>query len=92
MIDDERLAEIERRCGKARPGPWGIYPVDKSRASIGAGPVPIASTNYWHDPTQRHDFDFIVHARRDVPDLAREVRRLREEIDDIHKDAAGPSR
>jgi hypothetical protein len=71
-LSDERLAEIEKRCAAATPGPWVQADLwlpwlqwlwSQARKAWG----------YTADP----DFFFIAHARADAPALVAEVRRLR---------------
>lgn len=87
MLTDERLNEIEARTAAATPGPWKPkYPVgDDFRAvRIFADTTYLASVcNSDMDEDEiKANAELIAHARKDIPDLVAEVRRLRELIDD----------
>ncbi|MHB8406220.1 MAG: hypothetical protein ACYDCJ_12435 [Gammaproteobacteria bacterium] len=61
------LDAIEARANAATPGPWDTDEYDGGlRSTVTAGPI-----------TSDEDYDFIAHARTDVPALIAEVRRLR---------------
>lgn len=85
MTEDE-LKAIEARANAARPGPWKKLAAETDTWLFVDGPVGnITSREYWHcekekQPTRAQDesdFDFIAHAREDIPALIAEVRRLR---------------
>lgn len=75
-ITPERLAEIKARCEKATTGKWcfdglasgDIWSINGDEA------IPIAIASSTHE-----DAEFIAHARQDIPDLIREVERLRDQ-------------
>jgi hypothetical protein len=80
MLSDERLREIEEREKAATQGPWEltmwvggfVFDTHNSRYE----PPSIKDKN--GEPVGRHaSFNFIAHARQDIPDLLTEVRRLR---------------
>lgn len=90
MLTDKELQEIEARCEAAVPPPWeydGMHyeitaPYNDDAYWLIAsecrtrpdGPYECDQFGHEFDPT----FDFIAHARTDVPDLLAEVRRLQE--------------
>jgi hypothetical protein len=85
-LSDERLAEIEKRCAAATPGPWE-WPADHcDRFTVVAwsdGPRWGTPRDVTVQPEGRTyaqaeaDAAFVARARTDVPDLVAEVRRLR---------------
>lgn len=84
MSDDE-LDAIEQRCAAASPGPWESFIEGRDHVSgdtiirIG-GPVGDEPDMYVYrerDKASDADYDFIAHARQDVPRLLAEIRRLR---------------
>ena len=85
-LTDERLAELERLCAEATPGPWrvrhlcsGCGPDDDEGAGLGleieGPPQP------WHEGqfARAADAKFIAAARDALPAMIAEVRALREE-------------
>jgi hypothetical protein len=87
-MTDDRLAELERLCAAATPGPWEVD-ADR-RLALG-----VASVRCVHGtrPTVAHvdahlrEMDeaaaFVAAARTAVPELIAEVRRLRAEAADL---------
>lgn len=94
-IDDAELDAMEQRCGAATPGPWWAWFEGRDgfggdsfigQGSDEPGTVPARrdlylSTYKDEPPVPVADYDFIAHARQDVPRLIAEVRRLRRESD-----------
>lgn len=90
-IDDAELDEMECRCNAATPGPWWAWLEGRDGVAgdsfIGQGSdepdaVPrrrdlYLSTYTNEPPVSATDYDFIAHARQDLPRLIAEVRRLR---------------
>lgn len=87
-LPNAELDAIEARCWAATPSPWWAWVEGRDGTSassfIGRGldgarhPDLYLST----DPGERvstADYDFIAHARQDLPRLLAEVRRLREQ-------------
>jgi hypothetical protein len=86
VLSDERLAEIESRCAAATTGSWVICRESDEWGTIG---MPVCRMEDDTDLVVGHPHDwgatapvaddaaFIAHARRDVPELLAEVRRLR---------------
>lgn len=76
-MTDEELNAIEERAKKATPGPWLLDD------TIGADHHVYTRgyTNDWafdvHGPNAFEDGEFIAGARKDVPALLAEVRRLK---------------
>ena len=81
----ERLAQIKQRCLAARPEPWKAYIEGRDHSSgdtfimIGEGEnrsddLYLQGGNDFVVPTA--DYDFIAHARADIPFLLNEIERL----------------
>ena len=80
-LTDEELGAIQARCAAATPGPWTPYIEGRDHVSgsnfmmTGEGAVrggDIALTG-----ATEADYDFIAHARQDIPRLLEEVEGLR---------------
>lgn len=81
----ERLEEIKRREQAASKGPWARDKSDHTGSQV------IARGNHvigWHhrhgrqiDSQVVNDWEFMAHARQDVPDLVAEVERLKKVLD-----------
>lgn len=90
-MTDEQLAEIEARAEKAFPGPWKHY-IDREWHSPDRV---IEAANTWvviRDENCEHNwklgrnednYEFIAHARTDIPMLIAEVRRLRAQYEEL---------
>lgn len=81
-MDAKRLAEIQARYDAATPGPW-VNMSDGEGTFAGEirdcnNFIEIADMPEMDD--RPADFEFIAHAREDVPDLHAEVARLREAL------------
>ena len=90
-LDDSELDAIEARCRAATPGPWWAWV--EGREGLGGdsfvgqggddeGSSPLRrdlylSTYRGVSPVPPADYDFIAHARQDIPRLVAEIRRLR---------------
>lgn len=81
----ERLAQIRQRCEFARPGPWKAYVEGRDHTSgdtfimIGneqnrLDDLYLQGSDDFVVPTA--DYDFIAHARADIPFLLNEIERL----------------
>ncbi len=88
MITDDELAEWQRLCDAATPGPWRLdgrhdyddgseFGIDMIVANNGE-PVVIADSGVY--PPHGQDAEFIAAARSAIPRLLEEVRRLRAEV------------
>lgn len=81
MIDDSELTEIELRCSKAQNGPWKAFIEGKNHQS-GSNFIMTGEGDQREEDIEllgaiEADYDFIAHARQDVPKLLLEVRRLK---------------
>jgi hypothetical protein len=75
-LSDERLAEIERRCELASPGPWKSW-VEGRDHDGGDNFIMTGGEDIYLTGGTVNDQDFIAGARQDVPILICEIRRLR---------------
>jgi DNA polymerase III epsilon subunit-like protein len=82
-VTEEELAEIERRCAEATPGPWQVNRFDNDGGEINwqVQQVPRPSeviANVTDDEPKRakHDAAFVAHAREDLPAAIAEIERL----------------
>ena len=80
-LDEKQLDEIRRRADAASPGPWkaSIEGRDHEGGSsfIMVGEGPDRRDDIELTGATPADYDFIAHARQDVPLLVAEVLRLR---------------
>ncbi len=81
MLDEKQLAEIRRRVEAASPGPWKASIEGRDHES-GSSIIIVGDGSSRRDDIELTgatpaDYDFIAHARQDVPLLVEEVRRLR---------------
>lgn len=90
-ITEDQLTEMEGRVEAASPGPWQAFVEGRDHFSgdsiIRMGsfddPLPdmyVSTHDDFGHPNRvpDGDWDFIAHARQDVPRLVAEVRRLKE--------------
>lgn len=86
ILDEAAVSEIEARAAKATIGPWVYFgePDDnvfwgeiRSAADEG-GFAHVADTPELDE--RGDDFEFIAHAREDIPALCRTVKHLRERV------------
>jgi hypothetical protein len=75
-LSDEELAAIQERCNAATPGPWKAYIEDRDHES-GSCFIQTDRNDIELSGASKDDYDFIAHARQDIPRLLNEVRRLR---------------
>jgi hypothetical protein len=72
----ETLAEMEKRCSEATPGPWQSW-VEGRDHYAGDSFIRTDGEDIYLSGATVADQDFIAHARQDVPRLIAEVRALR---------------
>lgn len=84
IVSDAELAEMEARCEAATPGPWTSYIEGRNHESgcdfIMTGLGDDRGEDIQLIGATHADQDFIASARRDVPRLIAEIRRLRKQI------------
>jgi hypothetical protein len=73
--EDEILA-IGERCERSTPGPWKSFVESRDHIS-GSDFIRTAGEDIYLTGATAADQDFVAHARRDVPRLIAEVRRLK---------------
>ncbi len=80
MLDNKKLAEIQARVDAASAGPWKAFIEDRDQTSgssfIMVGEGQQRGEDIELSGATTADYDFIAHARQDVPVLIEEVRRL----------------
>lgn len=76
-MTDKELDEISDRCERASLGPWKAWLEGRDHAS-GSNIVQTGREDIEMSGALPEDYDFIAHARQDIPHLVAEVRRLRE--------------
>jgi len=80
MISDEKLKEIEQRCIKAQKGPWKAYIEGRDHESGSDFIMTGTGKNRGEDiellGATQADYDFIAHAKQDIPYLIKEIRIL----------------
>lgn len=80
MLDSKKLAEIQARVDAASAGPWKAFIEDRDHTSgssfIMVGQGSSRGQDIELSGATTGDYDFIAHARQDVPALIEEVRRL----------------
>lgn len=90
MLTDERLAAIRERESKATEGPWcferwefgGEIICEYGSLGIEVGKPGLRERDVrspYDEDLRIADFEFLASARTDIPDLLREVERLRAE-------------
>jgi predicted oxidoreductase len=75
-MTDEELRAIQERCDKASPGPWKAWVEGRDHVA-GSSMIQTSAEDIEMTGATTEDYDFIAHARSDVPALLAEVRRLR---------------
>jgi hypothetical protein len=88
LLSSDDLDAVERRCLAATPPPWWAWVEGRDgvagdsfigRGLDGARHSDLYLSTYPGEVVSAADYDFIAHARQDVPLLLAEVRRLREQ-------------
>lgn len=90
-LSGQAIAEMEARAGAATPGPWRSW--WEGRDGVGGDSFVLTGPDEDRGPDlfltwdagvshaqRRADQDFIAHARHDVPDLAADLRELRDRV------------
>jgi hypothetical protein len=80
MLDENQLLEVSSRVEAASPGPWKAFVEGRDHVSgssfIRVGDGPQRRVDIELSGAIAADYDFIAHARQDIPLLVDEVRRL----------------
>ena len=79
-LTQSELRSIEQRCEAATAGPWTPFVEGRDHTS-GSSFVRTTDDDIEMSGATTADFDFIAHARQDVPRLLAEVQRLRAVLD-----------
>ena len=82
MITEQELNEIELRANQAQKGPWKAYVENRDHESgssfimTGAEDGGSRGEDIELLGATDADYDFIAHARQDIPRLIHEIRQL----------------
>lgn len=80
-MSEAELEEMHKRCDAATPGPWIAYIEGRDHTSgssfVMRGQGAQRSDDLELSGATLADFEFIAHARQDMPALIEEVARLR---------------
>jgi hypothetical protein len=76
FVNDKRLAEIAARCDAATAGPWKSY-LEVRDGLSGADFISRGGEDLYLTGATIADYDFIADARQDIPDLLKEIARLK---------------
>lgn len=85
VLKEDEIQEIRSRCDAATPGPWTAYIEGRDHTSgsdfimTGAFGDPDCSEDMEITGATIADYDFIAHARQDIPRLLEEIERLKKE-------------
>ncbi|ARU26091.1 hypothetical protein [Cellvibrio sp. PSBB006] len=80
-LTEREIEEIKRRCDAATPGPWKSYIEGRDHTSgsdfIMTSIVDDRGESIELTGATVADYDFIAHARQDIPRLLEEIERLK---------------
>ena len=81
MITEEELLQIEQRANQAQPEPWKAFIEGRDHES-GSDFIMTGNEGQRGEDIEMigvtiADYDFIAHARQDIPRLIREIRELK---------------
>jgi hypothetical protein len=79
-LSEEELTEINDRAAAATPGPWTAH-VEGRDFLGGSSCIVTGSEDLELSGASEADYDFIAHARQDIPRLVTEIRSLRAKLD-----------
>ena len=85
VLKEDEILEIKHRCEAATPGPWTVYIEGRDHTSgsdfimTGALGAPDRGEDLEITGATMADYDFIAHARQDIPKLLDEIERLKKE-------------
>ncbi|RTE91464.1 hypothetical protein [Bradyrhizobium sp. LVM 105] len=75
LIGDE-IEAIKARCEQATSGPWRSF-IEKRDKFSGSDFIRTGGEDIYLSGATIADYDFIAHARQDIPRLIAEIERLR---------------
>jgi hypothetical protein len=90
-MTEQELAEIEKRCNAATPGPWtakriGHFTDDTTWELDDSTDVPLPIEWILDAPPTKENMTFAAASRADVSALVAEVRRIAEHLDGLPRD------
>ncbi|MBS0408494.1 MAG: hypothetical protein JSR86_01155 [Proteobacteria bacterium] len=75
-LTDIELARMQARCDAATPGPW-LARVERREGFSGSDFIETSAQDIEMLGATEADYDFVAHARQDIPALLAEIERLR---------------
>ena len=75
MTEDD-IAQIKARAQAATAGPWTSY-IESRDMYSGSDFIQTAREDIYLTGATTADYDFIAHARQDIPNLIAEIERLK---------------
>jgi len=84
-LSDEEMAKIRSRSDAATPGPWREYIEDRDSFS-GSDFIMTEGNDLNIIGASSADYEFIAHARQDIPKLLAEIERLRSLIGKMYRE------
>lgn len=75
-LSDIEIAQMRARCDVATPGPW-LARIELREGFSGSDFIETYDQDIELLGATEADFDFIAHARQDIPALLAEIDRLR---------------
>lgn len=83
-LPEQRLREIESRLTAVSKGPWFLAKDGDNNYEVCCGTEGNPSDTFSIiERYEFEDYNFIAHARQDVPDLLREVKRLNKLLESL---------
>jgi hypothetical protein len=75
-LSDIEIAQMRARCDAATPGPW-LARIERREGFSGSDFIETNAQDIELLGATEADYDFIAHARQDIPALLAEIDRLR---------------
>jgi len=92
FMTNDQLSDIEQRCNAATSGPWQSFIEGRDHSSgssfIRTGGLDNSSPDIELYGASHADYDFIAHARQDIPALLSQIRRVQEAVAFCHDGGA----
>lgn len=80
MMTEDEILQIEKRCNSGTPGPWKSFIEDRDHNS-GSNFIQTSIDEDLEIAGARiEDYEFIANAKQDIPNLIKEIRRLKDII------------
>ncbi|PJG52545.1 hypothetical protein CVM73_25640 [Bradyrhizobium forestalis] len=75
-LTNDEIEAIKARCEQATAGPWKSF-IEKRDKISGSDFIQTGGEDFYLSGATIADYDFIAHARQDIPRLIAEIERLR---------------